>query len=344
MTKEEETLFQLYAPFKQVYERKGPGGKSLRYVTARMVMNRLTDVLGPENWSDEYEIFGDRVICKIHVKVKRDDGSYATITRCDTGEPGQGEDLDGEKSLFSDAFKRAAVKFGIALYLYNDGVPAKAMAYFENGSREYALPTKVQATNGSAHLKPAEWAPNYNCPKHGKALWAWAKDREREFSTEAISIVLNDPEIKGIYPKFMGDWSEDQVKTGYLKMVQVWKSSGKWPIQDQQQTQSRTLPTSQAQSSSSIQPPPSEEVIEIKQDLRNKTTELIHLDRGIAKEDIKYNVFLDCLNSFGNPHNIHIDNWASYRDKSSLLHLLSLVSDSLEKHAGLDIPLEDIPF
>ena len=30
---------------------------------------------------------------------------------------------DDDKSGFSDAFKRAAVKFGVARYLYRDGVP-----------------------------------------------------------------------------------------------------------------------------------------------------------------------------------------------------------------------------
>lgn len=340
MSKADETLYRLYRPFSQVYERKGGGGKTFKYVKARQVMNRLTEVLGPTNWSDEYEVHGDTVICKLTVRVRDEDGSWISITRSDTGEAGQGEDLDGDKSIFSDAFKRAAVKFGCASYLYNEGVPEKAMAYFENGHRELAMPTKVDAPNGYAAAPRAqaqgEWATNYKCPRHGKALFAWTKDLEKKFRVEAMNQMLADPEVRGIFPKFMGDWTEDQVQVGYLKLVDLWKKAGVWP--DSDSPEPRPEPAATRVSTTSIQPPPAPEIVNIKQGVRNKVVELICKEEGVGPEDVKYNMFLDRINKIGRDLDIYIDNWAPYRDKEKLLELGNAVMEALNDSAP------DIPF
>lgn len=96
------------------------GGSTLPYITARQVMNRLDEVLGPANWWDEYMAFDTYVVCRLTIELP--DGR--TITRCDVGGISKTHDAsDAEKTGFSDAFKRAAVKFGIGRYLYNDGRP-----------------------------------------------------------------------------------------------------------------------------------------------------------------------------------------------------------------------------
>jgi hypothetical protein len=71
------------------------------YIDARLVVERLNLVV-PHLWHDEYEPLGKHLICRLTV-----DG----ITRQDVGE-GTG------KALYSDALKRAAVKFGIGVSLY----------------------------------------------------------------------------------------------------------------------------------------------------------------------------------------------------------------------------------
>jgi hypothetical protein len=72
------------------------------YMDARLVVDRL-NLLLPDLWQDpEYVHDGQLLICRLTV-----DG----ITRQDVGE-GSG------KALYSDAFKRAAVKFGIGVSLY----------------------------------------------------------------------------------------------------------------------------------------------------------------------------------------------------------------------------------
>tara|TARA_R100000458_G_scaffold35575_1_gene32985 strand:- start:6254 stop:6949 length:696 start_codon:yes stop_codon:yes gene_type:complete len=88
-------------------------GIALAYVDARVVMERLDDVIGSLNWEDQYtETAKGRIICSI--SIKDSDGNW--ITKSD----GAGSTtFEGEKGAISDAFKRAAVKWGIGRYLYN---------------------------------------------------------------------------------------------------------------------------------------------------------------------------------------------------------------------------------
>jgi hypothetical protein len=82
----------------------------LDYVDARYVMDKL-DRLGPENWQDQF--------------VDRSDGSV----RCGIGlhigdewiwkwDVGTVSDIEPEKGAYSEAFKRAGVKWGIGRDLY----------------------------------------------------------------------------------------------------------------------------------------------------------------------------------------------------------------------------------
>jgi len=82
----------------------------LAYIDARDVMDRLDEIVGVESWKDEYEFHGNRTICKLSICI---DGQW--ITKSD----GAGDtNIEGEKGGLSDAFKRAAVKWGIGRYLY----------------------------------------------------------------------------------------------------------------------------------------------------------------------------------------------------------------------------------
>lgn len=99
-------------PKGEVKQRKGPGGKMLSYVDARQVQNRLDEVVGTENWQTHFSEVCGNYCCTLSVKI---DGEW--IAKSD----GAGEtSIEGDKGGFSDAFKRAAVSFGIARYLYSD--------------------------------------------------------------------------------------------------------------------------------------------------------------------------------------------------------------------------------
>lgn len=89
--------------------------KELAYVDARYVMRVLdSPLVGPENWQCVYAPGADGILlCGIGILV---DGTW--IWKWD----GAGEtDIEGEKGAASDAFKRAAVKWGIGRDLYSIG-------------------------------------------------------------------------------------------------------------------------------------------------------------------------------------------------------------------------------
>ena len=101
-------------PKEEIKWREGPRGRQLAYVDARYVMDLLDRVCGPENWQCKYDWSdGKRLVCTIGIRVS---GSGEWIWKAD----GAGEtDIEGEKGAFSDAFKRAAVRFGVGRDLYH---------------------------------------------------------------------------------------------------------------------------------------------------------------------------------------------------------------------------------
>lgn len=94
-------------------------GIVLAYLDARDVMNRLDEVVGPANWADHYsETQSGRVICELGIRMAEEDSRM--VWKSD----GAGStSFEGEKGGISDAFKRAAVKWGIGRYLYECKAP-----------------------------------------------------------------------------------------------------------------------------------------------------------------------------------------------------------------------------
>lgn len=114
--------------------KRGDGyeGKVLAYLDARDVMDRLDSIVGPENWEDYYaETSSGRVICSLTLRCS-DDGRK--VTKSDgAGSTG----FEGEKGAISDAFKRAAVKFGIGRYLYSIDAPWVTVNHKNYGGKDY---------------------------------------------------------------------------------------------------------------------------------------------------------------------------------------------------------------
>ena len=92
-------------------EKKQPkAGIPLAYIDARDVMYRLDEVFGLD-WQCKYSHAENKTICEIGVLI---DNKW--IWRAG----GAGDtDVEAEKGAISDAFKRAAVLFGIGRYLYD---------------------------------------------------------------------------------------------------------------------------------------------------------------------------------------------------------------------------------
>ncbi len=130
-------ISKLYRPFpvESIHWRVGATTKekdkgiALAYLDARDVMQRLDDVCGV-NWQCRYTATNPAV-CEIGIKIDgewlwRANGAGAT-------------DVEADKGALSDAFKRAAVLWGIGRYLYglsNDWVAIKP------AGRSYALVDK----------------------------------------------------------------------------------------------------------------------------------------------------------------------------------------------------------
>jgi hypothetical protein len=115
-----EIFGMLALPFREEHiKTKTIANRQMRYVTARTVMNRLDFALGPENWWDKYQADEHSVVCELTIRLP--DGQI--LTKSDAGGyAGMSDPGDDDKSGYSDAFKRAAVKFGVGRHLYNDGV------------------------------------------------------------------------------------------------------------------------------------------------------------------------------------------------------------------------------
>lgn len=99
----------------QVYEAKNRAS-CLAYIDARDVMDLLDKVVGPENWQTKYRTIGDKLMAGIGIRVGEQDD---WVWKWDTGVSGN---FEKEKSEVSDAFKRAAVHWGVGRFLYDLGV------------------------------------------------------------------------------------------------------------------------------------------------------------------------------------------------------------------------------
>jgi hypothetical protein len=81
------------------------------YVTNRAIQARLDEVVGPENWKNEFRPGpGGGVMCGISVRVGTE-----WVTKWDGAE---NTDVEGVKGGLSAAMKRSAVQWGIGRYLY----------------------------------------------------------------------------------------------------------------------------------------------------------------------------------------------------------------------------------
>jgi hypothetical protein len=160
-----ELLEQLKRPFpvKSISWRVGATSKdkakgiALAYIDARDVMARLDDVFGM-NWQCKYSHADNKTICEISVLIQ---GQW--ITRAN----GAGDsDIEAEKGAISDAFKRAAVMFGIGRYLYQ-------------------LPNVWVALDEHKHIKEVPALPAWATPEGYDAIMQKRKDNLTQLEKKA---------------------------------------------------------------------------------------------------------------------------------------------------------------
>lgn len=210
LTKFPEIFAALAAPFEdREVKQRAQGGKQISYVTARTVMNRLDDVLGPENWWDSYSASEHSVLCRLTIRLpsgeeptKEDAGGYA----------GMSDQGDDDKSGHSDALKRAAVKWGVGRYLYRDGVPRFALA--AHGPAQDAPPRNGTAPRRAEYAEPPRGRQEGNggvsLPQTGKALFAWLADMKEKTGNDEVKRAAEYGERKG-WADRMVQWTPEQV-------------------------------------------------------------------------------------------------------------------------------------
>lgn len=136
-------------------------GMALAYIDARDVQDRLDAVCGVDGWQCRYVPMHDKkTVCEIGIRM-----THTQLTYQGEGNPygilpsewvwksdGAGDsDVEAEKGALSDAFKRAAVRWGVGRYLYDLDCPWVALEAagnsFKIAAHEYTRLKQILAGN-----------------------------------------------------------------------------------------------------------------------------------------------------------------------------------------------------
>jgi hypothetical protein len=99
-------------PFKwRVQSSNQWGASCVAYIDSRDVQDLLDEVCGAENWQCKFEEYKGNLFCNIGIKTN---DSWTWKSDCGTE-----SNVEKEKGEASDAFKRAAVMWGIGRFLYS---------------------------------------------------------------------------------------------------------------------------------------------------------------------------------------------------------------------------------
>jgi len=150
-------------------------GQALAYIDARDVMGRLDEVAGA-NWQCAYvPMPNGTCCCSIGIKIGdewvwRANGA---INLTDSDKPDQKEMT--EKGSYSDAFKRAAVLWGIGQYLYDIDSP-----WVELDDKKRILKSEYPKLKAlfTGKSVPASEMPSNVAPVNRAAEWALKAEKE----------------------------------------------------------------------------------------------------------------------------------------------------------------------
>lgn len=168
-----EALFPVTEVKWKAQTAKGDKAMAVAYVDARVVTKRLNDVAGIAGWQDAYKQVSPAAYeCTLNVRF----GDW-WVSRTDVGGISEQPDAgDKVKAGYSDALKRAAVKFGIGAYLYQ--LPRQWVAYDANRKQLAAVPTLPAWARPQA-LVAAKPKVGPECPTPGVALLAYLAVQDR---------------------------------------------------------------------------------------------------------------------------------------------------------------------
>jgi hypothetical protein len=116
------------------------------YVDARQVQDKLDEVVGPANWQNKFQTIDGHLYCSIGIRVN---GEW--VWKEDIGTE---SDYEKDKGQASDAFKRAAVHWGIGRFLYSleiqkVGADDNHKPMTSDGKKIYDLTKHIQNITGT---------------------------------------------------------------------------------------------------------------------------------------------------------------------------------------------------
>lgn len=158
-------MFKLNEPMKyqwrvQQFSKHKPQAMCVAYIDARDVMDRLDEVCGSENWQSDFKEVAGKIYAGIGIKDKQ---SNEWVWKWDVGDE---TDIEAAKGQASDAFKRAAVKWGIGRFLYDIKVKTvKTNEAKKEGSYPYVIDDNGQRVwDLTKHINGSNRIANY--PEH----------------------------------------------------------------------------------------------------------------------------------------------------------------------------------
>lgn len=134
-------------PFKwRVQSANQWGASCVAYIDARDVQDLLDEVVGAENWQCEFSEHKGNLFCSIGIKC--DEGFWVYKSDC-----GIESNVEKQKGEASDAFKRAAVMWGVGRFLYHKTIVklpvkeknGKFVPYSENKGKFITNPDDITA-------------------------------------------------------------------------------------------------------------------------------------------------------------------------------------------------------
>lgn len=109
------------------------------YIDARDVQDLLDEVVGPENWQTDFRVINENMFAGIGVKTES-----GWVWKWDCGVE---SNVEVEKGEASDAFKRAAVQWGIGRFLYRLGIVELKTAMYKEKEKPATDDGKILWTN-----------------------------------------------------------------------------------------------------------------------------------------------------------------------------------------------------
>lgn len=187
-------------PSAKIKEKRGQGGRSMSYISHALVTERLNEV-DPE-WSWEpfathvYQDAGGRMHCE-GVEIKLTVGG---VTRVEAGGPQRQDGFANElKNSYSDAIKRAAMRFGVALSMWDSLVDAQ--------HDEDARPDLEAGEVSASSSRPTAQRPQSSPQSRPQQANRPASPDERETVTRTL---LERAKRVGWSDRVLARWAQDK--------------------------------------------------------------------------------------------------------------------------------------